>query len=80
MTREGNVSEARPSSSGDGDFAGLAHARSRVDILAALQTSADGLSSAEAAARLARTGPNRLPAPPHRSPVRLFLAQFNNVL
>ncbi|QZT63244.1 HAD-IC family P-type ATPase [Mycolicibacterium austroafricanum] len=64
----------------DSEFAGLAHARSRADILAALHTTAAGLDSAEAADRLAHTGPNRLPAPPHRSPLVRFLAQFNNVL
>ncbi|BBX15457.1 carbonate dehydratase [Mycolicibacterium duvalii] len=64
----------------ESEFAGLAHARSRADILAALRTTAAGLQSADAQARLAETGPNRLPAPPHRSPLVRFLAQFNNVL
>ncbi|UXA16747.1 HAD-IC family P-type ATPase [Mycobacterium sp. SMC-4] len=64
----------------DAEFAGLAHARSRADILAALRTTAAGLESADAETRLAETGPNRLPAPPHRSPLVRFLAQFNNVL
>lgn len=61
-------------------FANLAHARSRAEILAALRTSPAGLTDAEAAARLAAEGPNRLPAPRHRSAVVRFLAQFNNVL
>ncbi|ADU01108.1 cation-translocating P-type ATPase [Mycolicibacterium gilvum] len=64
----------------DAEFAGLAHARSRADILAALHATADGLTTADAADRLTNTGPNRLPAPPHRSPLVRFLAQFNNVL
>ncbi|MDW5610542.1 HAD-IC family P-type ATPase [Mycolicibacterium sp. D5.8-2] len=62
------------------EFAGLAHARSRADILAALDTTPDGLDSVTAAARLAESGPNRLPAPRHRPPILRFLAQFNNVL
>ncbi|MGE2836278.1 cation-translocating P-type ATPase [Mycobacterium sp. SMC-4] len=64
----------------DTEFAGAAHARSRADILAALRTSADGLDSGEAADRLAEAGPNRLPEPPRRSPLKRFLVQFNNVL
>ena len=64
----------------DAEFAGLAHARSRADILAALHTTAEGLTSDDAATRLAEAGPNRLPAPAHRSPIVRFLAQFNNVL
>ena len=49
-------------------------------VLAALQTSADGLDPSEAARRLAINGPNQLPAPPRAHPVLRFLAQFNNVL
>lgn len=64
----------------DADFAGLAHARKRAEILEALHTTADGLSSDEAQTRLEHEGPNRLPAPRHRSLVRRFAAQFNNVL
>ncbi|ANI38246.1 cation-translocating P-type ATPase [Mycolicibacterium vaccae] len=64
----------------DSEFAGLAHARSRADILAALHTTPEGLDAADASARLAATGPNRLPEPPRRSPLKRFLAQFNNVL
>jgi magnesium-transporting ATPase (P-type) len=40
----------------------------------------DGLAEAEAAARLAAHGPNRLPAPPRRSGLRRFLEQFRNLL
>ncbi|MEW9900635.1 HAD-IC family P-type ATPase [Chitinivorax sp. PXF-14] len=39
-----------------------------------------GLAADEAAARLARFGPNRLPAVAGRSAWRRFLSQFNNVL
>lgn len=35
-----------------------------------------GLSSAEAARRLAAAGPNRLPDPPMAGPSRIFLRQF----
>lgn len=50
------------------------------DVLARLEARAEGLSTDEARARLARFGPNQLPAPPRRSAVRRFLAQCNNVL
>ncbi|WP_199254019.1 cation-translocating P-type ATPase [Mycolicibacterium mengxianglii] len=62
------------------DFAGLAHAQSRAEILEALRTTPEGLSDAEAAARLATEGPNRLPQPRRRPAIVRFLAQFNNVL
>ncbi|MBK1838682.1 HAD-IC family P-type ATPase [Azospirillum sp. YIM B02556] len=45
-----------------------------------LDSPAEGLDSAEASARLARFGPNRL-TPPKRKPAWMrFLAQFNNLL
>ncbi|MBJ3776209.1 cation-transporting P-type ATPase [Acuticoccus mangrovi] len=56
------------------------HALSVPDALAAVDASASGLTSEEAARRRAIHGPNRLPAPPQRSAVLRFLAQFNNVL
>lgn len=46
----------------------------------ALTTKATGLSDAMAAERLAKYGPNRLPAPPKRNPILRFLAHFHNVL
>jgi magnesium-transporting ATPase (P-type) len=49
-------------------------------VLQALQSTRGGLSSAEAAARLARYGPNRLPPPKRRGPLARFLLQFHNVL
>lgn len=56
------------------------HARPLPDLLAELDASESGLSTAEAEARLARFGPNRLPEPARAGPLRRFLAQFANVL
>jgi magnesium-transporting ATPase (P-type) len=49
-------------------------------VLLLQQGTADGLDGDEAARRLLEQGPNRLPAPARRSPLRRFLAQFHNVL
>jgi len=56
------------------------HARTAEAVLAELKTSASGLGEAEARARLASYGPNRLPEPPRRSAFLRFLLQFHNVL
>jgi calcium-translocating P-type ATPase len=56
------------------------HAREAGAVLAALGAAPGGLSEAEAAARLARHGPNRLPEAPRKSALRRFVAQFDNVL
>ncbi|NOT44805.1 MAG: cation-translocating P-type ATPase, partial [Acidobacteria bacterium] len=48
--------------------------------LAQLGTSEEGLAPAEASARLARQGPNALPAPPGRSVVRMLASQFTDVM
>ena len=56
------------------------HAMPTDAVLRRLGTDASGLTQAEAAARLARCGANRLPAPPRPSVLRRFLAQFWNVL
>lgn len=56
------------------------HALSTAAVFAELQTSDEGLDPQEAARRLARHGPNELPAPPPRHPLLRFLAQFNNTL
>lgn len=56
------------------------HSMTAADVLAALGAREGGLSEAEAADRLARHGPNSLPAPPGRHPVLRFLAHFHNVL
>ncbi|MCP3055574.1 cation-transporting P-type ATPase [Aurantimonas marianensis] len=54
-----------------------------LDPAAALERAAaqpEGLTAAEAAARLERYGPNALPEAPRRGPLARFLAQFNNLL
>ncbi len=49
-------------------------------VLEDVSSSAGGLTADEVAQRLLQYGPNRLPAPPKRSPLIQFLSQFNNVL
>ncbi|WP_291864170.1 cation-transporting P-type ATPase [Bradyrhizobium sp.] len=56
------------------------HARAAEACLVALETAAEGLSAREAARRLAKHGPNRLPQGQASGPLVRFLAQFNNVL
>ncbi|GIX08927.1 HAD-IC family P-type ATPase [Elioraea sp.] len=56
------------------------HALPAEEVCARLGTPPHGLDQAEAAARLARHGPNRLPEPARIGPLRRFLAQFQNVL
>jgi magnesium-transporting ATPase (P-type) len=56
------------------------HALAAEEALACLESRPEGLSEAEAQQRLAVHGPNRLPPPQRRSPLRRFLAQFHNVL
>jgi len=56
------------------------HAQAVDDVLKALSATADGLSSAEAAARLKAHGPNQLPEAPRQWAVLRFLAHFHNVL
>ncbi|MEE4166152.1 MAG: cation-transporting P-type ATPase, partial [Desulfocapsaceae bacterium] len=56
------------------------HSLSADEVLETVSASSAGLSSEEAAQRLDQYGPNRLPAPPRRSPLIQFLSQFNNVL
>ncbi len=50
------------------------------DVLQRLDSSPHGLSAAEAARRLSIHGPNRLPPPQRRGPLRRLAAQFHNVL
>ncbi len=50
------------------------------DVLTRFATGMDGLSSGEAARRLAQYGPNELQAVRHISPWQILLAQFKNVL
>ncbi|MBL8223703.1 MAG: HAD-IC family P-type ATPase [Chromatiales bacterium] len=56
------------------------HTLDRDRLLAALAASPGGLSSEDAAARLATWGDNALPSRPPVHPVWRFLAQFNNAL
>ena len=56
------------------------HAKEPGEVLIALDTSAQGLSSSEAARRLVEHGPNRLPAGAKRSTVLRFLLHFHNLL
>lgn len=56
------------------------HSRQADDCLAALHSTAEGLTSSEATQRLAEHGPNRLPEVQGRGPVLRFLLQFHNVL
>ncbi len=56
------------------------HACPAAEILAVLDSSASGLTAADAAARLARHGPNSLPDEAPRPALLRFLGQFNNAL
>ena len=49
-------------------------------VLGTLKTNTDGLSQHEAAARLDKYGPNRLPEPPKRGVLVRFLLHFHNIL
>ncbi|MEW8467297.1 MAG: cation-transporting P-type ATPase, partial [Candidatus Thiodiazotropha sp.] len=49
-------------------------------LLQRIDSSVSGLSMDEAALRLQRYGPNRLPEPKPRHPLVRFLYQFHNVL
>lgn len=55
-------------------------ARPAREVLDDLGSSAAGLSEAEAAARLAANGPNKLPEPPRPSLLRRLARQFDNML
>ncbi len=57
-----------------------AYSRDVPDVLAGLAASVDGLSSEEAARRLAEHGPNRLPEPARDSAVKRFLKHFDDIL
>ena len=57
------------------------HAVPADEVVKRLDTNtAKGLDASEAAARLVKYGPNRLPAGKTRGPFKRFLSQFNNVL
>ncbi|MEQ1573379.1 MAG: cation-transporting P-type ATPase [Vicinamibacterales bacterium] len=49
-------------------------------VLARLETRRSGLTAAEAASRLARTGPNRLPPPRRTSALAIAVAQLRSVV
>jgi len=49
-------------------------------VLAALESTPEGLTSGEAGRRLEQHGPNSLPSAPRAGPVRRFVRQFNNLL
>ena len=57
-----------------------AHTMPASDCLAALDASRDGLTTPQAALRLTRHGPNRLPEVRERGPLLRFVTQFHNVL
>src|SRR5262245_42383534 len=57
------------------------HALSAGEVLKQLATDVQsGLSTDEAASRLGKYGPNRLPEGKKRGPFMRFLSQFNNIL
>ncbi|RPI55272.1 MAG: cation-transporting P-type ATPase [Acidobacteria bacterium] len=56
------------------------HDRAPQAVLEALRATPAGLTPEEAATRLQRYGPNRLPAPSKRSAVARLLLQFHNIL
>jgi len=56
------------------------HALSSQEIFIRLNSRPSGLNAEEAAERLTHFGPNRLPPPRKRGPLRRFLIQFHNVL
>ncbi len=58
----------------------LWHAQDLQTVLRAVDSSADGLTAAEAAARLVRDGPNKLPEPTRDSAIKRLARQFHNVL
>ncbi len=56
------------------------HAREPQAAMSAFQTSPQGLSGEEAAARLEQFGPNRLPSAKRQGPLKRLLRQFHNLL
>jgi magnesium-transporting ATPase (P-type) len=56
------------------------HSLPAADVLAAVNSSDQGLTSEEAARRLDEIGPNRLPSPRRHGPLVRFLLQFHNIL
>ncbi len=62
------------------DTGAVWHAETGAAALQRLGSRIEGLGAEEAAARLARYGPNRLRPPQRRGPLTRFLLQFHNVL
>ncbi len=56
------------------------HALAVAEVLDQLQTQAEGLTTAAAAERLERIGPNRLPAPPKEGLLKRFFKHFHDIL
>lgn len=56
------------------------HASNTDQVLNDLATDARGLTTQEAARRLAASGPNRLPAPPRDSLLKRFFKHFHDIL
>jgi Ca2+-transporting ATPase len=56
------------------------HILTQDEVYQAFHSNPDGLTSAEAAKRLAETGPNELQAAQRISPWEILLEQFKNVL
>ena len=56
------------------------HSQSAEEVLAQLASTADGLSSQEAAQRLAANGPNELKEGKRISPLQIFLGQFKSLI
>jgi len=56
------------------------HAKAVDQVLAEVDSTADGLSNQAAQQRLEANGPNRLTPPKQRSPLMRFLLQFHNIL
>jgi len=69
-----------PSDSVGGGEESVWHAREIAEILHDLDANPDGLNAEEAARRLAKYGPNELPAAARESAFRRLLAQFDNLL
>jgi Ca2+-transporting ATPase len=57
-----------------------AHAMPSAEVLAAVRSDEDGLSSRDAAARLSQDGPNAVPEVPQRGVAVVFLRQFGSPL
>ena len=56
------------------------HSLAEAEVLKRVGTGVDGLSAVDAADRLRRNGPNKLPEAPPDGALRRFLRQFRNVL